>query len=569
MRILGISAYYHDSAAALIEDGIPIAIAQEERFSRVKHDSRFPEKAIDFCLSKTGNRTVDYVVFYEKPFIKFERFIISAVSFFPHSTGIFRQGMLSWLKQKMWIKGKIAEYFNIEDNKIFFVPHHLSHAAASFLCSPFDESAILTVDGVGEWTTTALGIGRGTEISLTKEICFPHSLGLLYSVFTGYLGFRVNDGEYKLMGLAPYGKPTYMSQINQLIDVKDDGSFRLNLKYFAYHKSTELPYNKKFIDLFGNPRDPTMGHQFDQRHADIAASIQTATEQVIIKLVNNLFNETGIDKLCISGGVGLNSVANYKILQKTPIKNIYIQPAAGDAGAALGAALYVYYHLFENKRKFIMEHAYYGSDFSKDQIKSFLASKNLNYQEYSNNELTDYVAEGIDKGKIYGWFQGAAEWGPRALGNRSILADARRKEMLKTVNMSVKFRESFRPFAPSVLYEDSDYLFDLQKDHYPSRFMLYVCPVKNEIIDKKLLPAITHVDGSARPQVVMKSLNPLYYDLLEKFKERSGIGCFLNTSFNLSGEPIVNSPENAYQSFIESRIDELVLGNFVIGRPEM
>ena len=376
----------------------------------------------------------------------------------------------------------------------------------------------------------------------------------------------MNDGEYKLMGLAPYGKPKYMDRMYKLIDIKDDGSFRLDLDFFSFHKSAKIPYSNNFIQLFGEPRDPRMEHIFDQRHADIAASIQKLIEGAMFRLVNYVCKETGLDDLCIAGGVGLNSVANYKILRNTPIANIFIQPAAGDAGGALGAALYVYYALLNNKRRYVMEHAYYGPNYGNSEIKDFLELNGITHEEYSDTEITNHVAEGLDKGKIFGWFRGAEEWGPRALGNRSILADARRKEMLRIVNLRVKFRESFRPFAPSVLYEDHDRFFCSPKDHYPSRFMLYVCPVTGKTIEANLLPAITHVDGSARPQVVMNEFNAPYYDLLNKFKEITGIGCFLNTSFNLAGQPIVNSPKDAYSSFMKSQIDELVLGNFVVER---
>jgi carbamoyltransferase len=360
MRILGISALYHDSAAALIDDGIPIAMAQEERFTRIKHDASFPKNAIDYCLRDGKAKEIDYVVFYEKPFLKFERFILSNLSFFPHTRNQFRIGMLSWFKQKMWIKSQISDYLNIEDEKILFIPHHLSHAAASFYPSPFDEAAIITVDGVGEYTTTAVGYGCGTDIKFSRKIQFPHSIGLLYSTFTGYLGFQVNDGEYKVMGLAPYGKPSYTDKISKIIDIKNDGSFRLNLDYFSYHKSSEHPYNEKFLNLFGQPRDKKMGHQFTQRHADIAASVQKITEDILIKLSNYISHETKSKNLCIAGGVGLNSVANYKILKSSKFENIFIQPASGDAGGALGAALFVHHALLKNPRKFVMKHSYYG-----------------------------------------------------------------------------------------------------------------------------------------------------------------------------------------------------------------
>lgn len=569
MKILGISFFYHDSAAALIQDGIPLALAEEERFTRKKHDYAFPENAIRFVLkkSKTKVEDLDFVVFYEKPFLKFERVLLTSLSFFPRSYKVFRESMLAWIKDKLWIRSLIHEKIGVEEDKILFVPHHLSHAASTFLCSPFDEAAILTIDGVGEWTTTALGVGRGNKIELFKEIRFPHSLGLLYSAFTAYLGFKVNRGEYKVMGMAPYGKPVYKDKVYKLIDVKDDGSYRLNLDYFSFHISTEKTFNSKFVELFGEPRDPKMEHRFEQRHADIAASIQRVHEEVVCKIVNHLYKETGMENLCLAGGVALNSVANYKILKNTPIKNIYVQPAAGDAGGALGAALYVYYSLFDNKRKYVMEHVYYGADYTKNYIREFLERKGIDYEEYGDKELFQLIAEELDKGKVIGFFQGRFEWGPRALGNRSILADARKDNMMKTVNLKIKFREGFRPFAPSVLDEDAEELFDIPVDHYPSRFMLYVCPVKEE--KRKLLPAITHVDGSARPQVVFEKDNPRYYKLLEAFKEISGVGCFLNTSYNLRGEPIVNTPEEAYNSFSNSNMDIMVIENFVVRKDEM
>jgi carbamoyltransferase len=564
MKILGISAFYHDSAAALIKDGIPIALAEEERFTRKKHEYCFPENAIRFVLKKSNTKPehLDFVVFYEKPFLKFERVLITSLSFFPQSYKVFRESMLAWIKEKLWIKTLIHEKLGVNRDKILFVPHHLSHAASTFLCSPFEEAAILTIDGVGEWTTTALGIGKGNKIELFKEIKFPHSLGLLYSAFTAYLGFKVNRGEYKVMGMAPYGKPIYRDKVYKLIDVKEDGSYRLNLDYFSFHISTEKTFNDKFVELFGEPRDPKMEHRFEQRHADIAASIQRVHEEVVCKIVNHLYKETKMENLCLAGGVALNSVANYKILKYTPIKSIYVQPAAGDAGGALGAAMYVYYSLLNNKRKYVMEHVFYGADYGNNVIREFLEKNDINYEEYSDSELFQLISEELDKGKVIGFFQGRFEWGPRALGNRSILADARKENMMKTVNLKIKFREGFRPFAPSVLGEDAEDLFEIPIDHYPSRFMLYVCPVRKN--KRKLLSAITHVDGSARPQVVFKNDNPRYYMLLENFKEISGIGCFLNTSYNLRGEPIVNTPQEAYYSFIKSGIDMLVLGNYIV-----
>jgi carbamoyltransferase len=560
MKIVGISCNYHDSAAALIEDGIPIRMIQEERLTRIKHDPSFPINSINYVIGEP-NTPIDYVVFYESPMLKFERFIINTLSFFPHTRSHFREGMITFLKDKLWIKSKISESINVDPHNILFLPHHLAHASSSYFCSPFEESNIITFDGVGEWATTTSGYASDNNISIFRELRFPHSLGMLYSVFTGYLGFKPNDGEYKLMGLSPYGSPIYEDKIKKLIDVKPDGSYRLNMEYMSFHTSLTKPYNQKFIDLFGTPRDPKSEHRFDQRHADIASSIQKLTEEIIIKNVTSLYKNTHCKNLCIAGGVGLNSVANYKILQQTPIENIYIQPASGDSGGALGAALFLYYSIFNNKRTFIMDHTFYGNSFSNDNVRNYLNQHSIPFEEMSNISLVDYVSSELNSGKIFGWMQGSSEWGPRSLGHRSIIADARRKEMLKKVNISVKFRESFRPFAPSVMYEDAEHLFNIPRDHYPSRFMLYVCPV----INRNILPSITHVDGSARPQVVFKDNNNLlYYNLLERFKEISGYGCFLNTSFNLSGEPIVETPHDAYTSFEKTNIDELVINNFVI-----
>ncbi|HWQ18496.1 MAG TPA: carbamoyltransferase N-terminal domain-containing protein [Methanotrichaceae archaeon] len=566
MRILGISGHYHDAAAALIEDGVPVALAEEERFTRIKHDSSFPRNAINFVLERSGSKDLDYVVFYEKPFLKFERFALSSLSFFPQSRKVFVEGMLSYIKEKMWVKSLIKDALDIDGDRILFVPHHLSHSAGSFFCSPFEESAILSVDGVGEWTTTAIGTGEENRINLFKEMRFPHSLGLLYSAFTGYLGFKVNEGEYKLMGMSPYGAPIYEDKVRKLIDIKDDGSYRLDLDYLAFHTPTDRPYNDKFVALFGDPRDPKMEHKFEQRHADIAASIQKVTEDVLIKLANSAYEASGSKNLCITGGVALNSVANFKILNGTKFENIFIQPAAGDAGGALGAALFVYYSVLGNKRNYTMEHSYYGSDYDRSYIREFLENSGISYEEYGNGEIPQLIAEEIDGGKVVGLFHGRSEWGPRALGNRSILADARSKDMLRNVNLKIKFRESFRPFAPSVMYEDAETLFEIPRDDYPSRFMLYVCPVRQDVRDKGMLPAITHVDGSARPQVVIPDLSPRYHETLERFKELTGVGCFLNTSFNLSGEPIVNTPQNAYGSFSKSMMDTLVLENFVVSK---
>jgi carbamoyltransferase len=564
VNILGISCHYHDSAAALISDGIPVAMAQEERFSRIKHDAGFPDHAIDFVMKSVRPDMPDYVVFYEKPFLKFERFVRSCVSFFPASYGQFRAGMSRYLKEKLWIKAEIKEKLHVRNDRILFVPHHGSHAASAFFCSPFRESAILTVDGVGEWTTTAIGLGTENRIGLIKEIRYPHSLGLLYSTFTAFLGFTVNDGEYKVMGLAPYGKPVYVDDILKIIDIREDGSFRLNLEYFSFHTSLRTPYSPAFLDLFGEIRRPDRGGTFDQRHADIAASIQAVTEEILQKLARTAHDLTGSGNLSFAGGVALNSVASYKLLKNCGFDHIFIQPAAGDAGGALGAALYVYNHVLKNERRFFMDHAYYGSVFTNAGIEQFLDFLKIPYTKFGNDDILPVVAQRIAKGEVVGFFQGRSEWGPRALGNRSILADARRPEMAKTINEKIKFRERFLPFAPSVLDEDAEELFDIPVSGSPSRFMLYVCPVQEKIRQENLLPAITHVDGSARPHVVFKDTNERYYTLLQEFKKITGIGCFLNTSFNLSGEPIVESPNDAYAAFCRSGLDLLVLNDCLV-----
>lgn len=557
-RILGISAYYHDSAACLLENGVPTRMINEERLSRVKHDNGFPEKSIDFCLG--DNRHVDFVAFYEKPYLKFERFIISTMELWPHSVGQFVIGMGSYLRERIWIKSIISEKVGIPRENILFIPHHLSHAASAFLCSPFEEADILTIDGVGEWATTCVGHGIGTDITLTKEIRYPHSLGLLYSVFTGYLGFKVNDGEYKLMGLSPYGNPErYRDAVSQIVDVKPDGSFKLNMDYFMYHRSTDISYSTKFLNTFGPPREPGMGHTFHGRHADIAASIQELTEDIILKMVGKNCKNSN---LCIAGGVGLNSVANYKIP-----KDVFVQPNSGDGGSALGAALYVWHVLLENKRNYVMDHAYYGREFKDQEIDGFLREVSATYEKMGRDTIIDETASLLHNGNIVGWFQGRSEWGPRALGSRSILADARREEMQKKVNLSVKFRESFRPFAPSITRESCEEYFECSADSYPTRFMLYVCPVVPGHVYYNTLPAITHVNGTARPQAVFEEYSPRYYKLLKAFEMQSGIPCFLNTSFNLAGEPIVETPQDAWNSFVKSKMDYLAIGNYLVEHP--
>ena len=594
MYILGLSCFYHDSAAALIQDGTVIAAAQEERFTRIKHDQSFPINAINFCLkkSKITVNELEYVVFYEKPFMKFERILLSILSTFPKSMKLFRDSMMVWLGEKLWIKNIIKEKLGIPDKKILFVEHHLSHAASTFFCSPYKEAAILSIDGVGEWSTVALGSGTAdwdgngqNEIRFFDEMRFPHSLGLLYSAFTAFLGFEVNEGEYKVMGMAPYGKAQYVDNIRKVVDVKGDGSFRLDMSYFGYHYHSENTINSKFLDLFGQSRDPKSRFVTEktstyddpnpptkneilsnQYYADVAASLQNVTEDILIKIARYLYSKTEIKKLCIAGGVGLNSVANYKILKETPFDEIYIQPASGDAGGALGAALYVYHVILNKPRQFIMEHALWGEEYDMNDITSFLKNKNIKHEFIEGDSLLNRIVENLMKGKVIGWYQGRFEWGPRALGNRSILADPTNPKMKDIVNIKIKFREPFRPFAPSVLEDKVEDFFDIHEAarHYPARFMLYVTKVKNDRI-----PAITHVDGSGRLQTVKEAHNPRYYRLIELFGQATGVPIVLNTSFNLKGEPIVTTPQDAFNTFMKSGMDILVLENCLVDKERL
>jgi carbamoyltransferase len=584
MFILGISCFYHDAAAALIEDGNLVAAAEEERFTRKKHDYDFPENAIQFCLRWRGidPKDLDYVVFYEKPFLKFERILKTNFATYPKSWQVFRESMLLWLTEKLWIKGIIKSKVGVEDSKILFVEHHLSHAASAFFCSPFEEAAIMTTDGVGEWATTTLGVGKGNEINLSKEIRFPHSLGLFYSGFTAFLGFEVNEGEYKVMGMAPYGEPRYLDKVYQLIEVDpSSGGFWLNMDYFSFHHSTKKTFNGKFEKLFGEPRIPeskfvtlrtnpelksdTAETKRNQYYADVAASVQWVTEETLLSMANYMYKETGLHKLCIAGGVALNSAANGRILRETPFEELFIQPAAGDSGGALGAALYAYYGILGKPRHFVLEHAYWGSEYNESEIKECLDSKGVRYEKILDDEkLTDRVVDSIIKGQVIGWFDGRFEWGPRALGNRSILADPRRADMKGIVNEKIKFREPFRPFAPVVLEKRTEEYFDFPEPekHYPARFMLLVYPVREE--KRSIIPAVTHEGGTGRLQTITPELNPRYYRVIEKFGEATGVNVLLNTSFNLRGEPIVATPVNALNTFSKSGLDLLVLKNFLV-----
>jgi len=594
MYILGISCYYHDAAAALLQDGVLVAAAEEERFSRIKHDYGFPSQSIEFCLRQAGITAadLDYVVFYEKPLQKFERILQTTLQTFPQSWGVFRESMITWFNDKLWIKGEILTKLNIPDEKLHFVEHHLSHAASAFFCSPYDEAAILTVDGVGEWTTATIGHatadwdGKGkNQINLFGEVKFPHSLGLLYSAFTAFLGFQVNEGEYKVMGMAPYGQPTRVDDVYKLFEVGDDGSFRLNMEYFSFHHSTSKTFNGNFTKVFGDPRvhesefytpttHPKKDHpQWDettanlnQHYANIAASIQCVTEETMIKMANYAYRRTGLKKLCMAGGVALNSVANGRILRETPIEDLYIQPAAGDSGGALGAALYVYHVLLGKPRKFVMEHAYWGQAYSPEETRTAIEATGRSYQLIEDPERrAQMMVDDMLAGKVIGLHQGRFEWGPRALGNRSILADPRSAEMKNIVNARIKFREPFRPFAPVILEERASEFYDGIGDparNFSLRYMLMVCPVKDGRGDQ--MQAVTHEGGTGRVQTVRRESNPLYYRAIELFGQATGIPVLLNTSFNLRGEPIVTTPGNALNTFGNSDIDTLYVGDFVV-----
>ena len=591
MNILGVSCYFHDAAAALLRDGILVAAAEEERFSRKKHDFEFPQQAIDFCLRTAGITTadLDHVVFFEKPFVKFERLLLTSLQTFPRSARVFREAMVSWLGDKLWVKHLLQQRLGVPPERILFSEHHLSHAASAFYCSPFDEAAVLTVDGVGEWTTASLGVGRGNDLRLLKEIRFPHSLGLLYSAFTAFLGFEVNEGEYKVMGMAPFGTPRYVDKVWKLIRVADDGSFELDMKYFSFHYSADQTFNAEFVNLFGAPRDPRMNFftstsgypsyfgtrpasfdeqaRLNQHYADIAASIQRVTEEVMLTLARAAHRETGLTRLCLAGGCALNSVANGRILRETPFEELYVHPAAGDGGAAVGAALYAYHALLGKPRAFVMEHAAWGEAHGPDATERFLRERGIPFERFdAEDRLLARVVDRLEAGHVVGWSQGRFEWGPRALGQRSILADPRRADMKDIVNTKIKFREPFRPFAPSVLADRAAEFFDLPDAarHFPARFMLYVVDVKPE--HRATLPAITHVDGTGRLQTVRREATPRYHALIDAFGRATGVPVLLNTSFNLRGEPIVNTPAEAFNTFMASGMDTLVLGDHVVDK---
>ena len=592
--ILGISAFYHDSAACILKNGEIVAAAQEERFTRKKHDPSYPKNAINFVLNYANLKLsdVDQIVFFEKPFLKFERLLETYVAFAPKGFVSFSKAMPLWIKEKLFQKNllfnKLKEHDENykSDENIFFSDHHLSHASSAFFPSPFDEAIVLTADGVGEWATTTVAVGKGNNLEVKKEIHFPHSLGLLYSAFTYYTGFKVNSGEYKLMGLAPYGEPIYENKIKKVIDIKEDGTFRLDQKYFNYATGLTMT-NAKFHNLFGQkPRDP-QNEKITQFHMDIAASIQKVTEEIMIKLTKAIRKEYNIKNLCLAGGVALNCVANGKVLKEKIFENIWIQPAAGDAGGSLGAALALWYTEQGNKRTVIendsMKGSYLGCEFDQQQIEKELNSLGAIFQTFEYENLINKTAELLTNEKAIGWFQGRMEFGPRALGGRSILGDPRSHKMQKNLNLKVKFRESFRPFAPSILREDLSKWFDLNVD---SPYMLLVSDVKAEKkiemteeqkklfgidklnIKRSEIPAVTHVDYSARIQTVTKDTNKSYFDLISKFKEKTGCPVIVNTSFNVRGEPIVNTPTDAFNCFMGTELDYLVIGNCILNKIE-
>ncbi|MDD5408645.1 MAG: carbamoyltransferase [Candidatus Omnitrophica bacterium] len=584
-NILGISCFYHDSAACLVRDGEIISAAQEERFSRKKHDPGFPVNAINYCLKEAGIGAADLnlVVFYDKPFIKFERILETALSYAPGGITQFIEAIPAWLKQKLWVTEIISRELGF-NGKILFAQHHESHAASAFYPSPFKQAAFLTIDGVGEWETASFGIGKDNDLDIRQYLRFPNSLGLLYSAFTYYTGFRVNSGEYKLMGLAPYGSPVYKELIlKELVDLKDDGSFRINMEYFGFCNSMRMT-NPRFNRLFGGPpRRPEA--EITKRYMDVASSIQAATEEIMLKMVLHVHKVTGQDKLCLAGGVALNCVGNGRILRESPFKDIWIQPASGDAGGALGAAL-LGWHKYLGKQRFAagvkdsQKNSLLGPSYSDGDIEDFLNKKNIPYQRLSYDDIADKVSDLIVSGKVIGWFQGRMEFGPRALGSRSIIGDARNPDMQSKMNLKIKYRESFRPFAPAVLNDKASEWFELSKE---SPYMLLTAAIRPEKrlkagmdaegldklkIARSLIPAVTHVDYSARVQTVRKEENPLYYDLIRAFFEKTGCPVIINTSFNVRGEPLVLSPEDAYKCFMRTEIDYLMLGSFLLNKEE-
>ncbi|MFQ5700618.1 MAG: carbamoyltransferase [Acidobacteriota bacterium] len=563
MNILGISAFYHDSAACLLRDGAILAAASEERFSRKKHDSGFPAHAIRYVMdeAKVEAEDIDYIGFYDKPLVKFERILITYIGTFPRSFPSFRKAIPLWLKEKLWVPNTIRKKLDY-DGEILFGEHHMSHAASAFLVSPFEKAAVLTLDGVGEWATSTQGVGEGNEITLLNEIRFPHSLGLLYSAFTYFLGFKVNSAEYKVMGLAPYGEPRFYDRImRDLVHVAPDGSFKINMEYFAYDYGLTMT-NGKFSQLFGiGVREAES--EILQVHKDLAASVQKVTEEIVLRQARDLHERTGLTRLCMAGGVALNCVANGRVMRETPFEEIFVQPAAGDAGGAVGVAAYIYHTVLGHERKHVWRHAYLGPEFSTGEVREYIERQGQVFTEHSREDLIRLTAKLIEEQKVIGWFQGRMEFGPRALGNRSILADARNPANRDVVNLKIKFRESFRPFAPTVLAERAREYFDLACD---SPYMLLVAQVRP---GKREIPSVTHVDGSARIQTITREQNALYWDLIKEFERRTGCPVIINTSFNVRGEPIVCTPHDAYLCFMRTNMDYLVIDRFVLDKKAM
>ena len=587
MNILGISAFYHDSAACLVQDGKIVSAAQEERFTRKKHDASFPKNAVEFCLKQGGIQTsdLDYVGFYDKPFIKFERILETYLSIAPKGLRQYLSAMPVWLKEKLWTRANIRKDLAYR-GPVLFTEHHESHASSAFFPSPFQEAAILTMDGVGEWATSSIASGKDNKIELLKELHFPHSLGLLYSAFTYYLGFKVNSGEYKVMGLAPYGEPKYADLIrDRLIDLKEDGSFRMNMEYFDYLGGLTMT-NDKFAQVFGHPARQSES-QLSQKEMDIAASLQCVTEEIMLKMARHIRELTGMKNLCLAGGVALNCVGNGKILKEKIFDNVWVQPAAGDAGGALGVALSIWHQMLGNERvtngKDSMRGAYLGPKFEEDEIRQFLDGQNIPYKQYDDPQLAPAVAKDLQAGKVVGWFQGPMEFGPRALGGRSIIGDPRNPKMQSTMNLKIKYRESFRPFAPAVLAEKVQEWFEIDSE---SPYMLLVAGVREDKrlamteeqkklfgidllnIPRSQIPAITHVDYSARIQTVHADTNPKFYELIREIDKATQCAVLINTSFNVRGEPIVCTPEQAYRCLMRTEMDTLVLENFVLDKKD-
>jgi carbamoyltransferase len=588
LRILGISAFYHDSAACLIADGEILAAAQEERFTRKKHDLSYPAGAIEYCLSYAGidAKDLDYVVFYEKPLVKFERILETYLQYAPRGIASFVKAIPLWVKKKLWMKDYLSRELGF-DGTMLFTDHHESHAASAFFPSPFREAAIITADGVGEWTTSSYGVGRGNEIEILAEIKFPHSLGLLYSAFTYYTGFKVNSGEYKVMGLAPYGEPKYVDLIlTELMDLKEDGSFRMNMEYFDYCAGLTMT-SRKFEKLFGGPARTPEG-EMRQRDMDLARSVQDVTEEVMLRMARHVHKETGMTHLCLAGGCALNCVANGRILREGPYDDIWIQPAAGDAGGALGAALFTWYQYLGNARQADDRHdfqraSYLGPEFKSDEIRAYLEGNGIPYRELGDGQVPEAISDLIAAEKVVGWFNGRMEFGPRALGSRSIIGDARSPKMQSVMNLKIKYRESFRPFAPTVLVDHVGEYFGIDR---PSPYMLLVAPVREDIrrqmtndeqsyfglkklnVVRSTIPAVTHVDYSARLQTVSREDNRDYYDVIDAFRRKQGCAVIINTSFNVRGEPIVCSPHDAFMCFMRTEMDYLIMGRFLLDKAE-